>query len=181
MGAAGGMLGMAAGFGAIVMSPIVAVIFGSFVGGAIVHVISLIAGGKGTYEQSVRVSSYACAIMPVGTLLGVIPGLGFLLSIVANLYGLYVVALGVITLHLADRKKTFTVVGVLAAIVVVIGISGYFAARAAKNFAAELQKGTVDLQKNFGDGSQFQRDLAKAAEEARKAAEQMQKNAPQKP
>lgn len=164
LGAAGGALGVAAGLGALVVSPIMAVVFGSFVGGAIVHVISMIAGGKGSYEQSVRISSYASAVMPIGVVLGAVPFLG----IAANLYGLYIVAIGVVTLHLADRRRTFTVAAVLAVVVLIVGISGFFAARAAKDIGA-------DMEARFGDRSELQREMQRAAEEMQRAADEMKR------
>jgi hypothetical protein len=167
LGTAGGALGAAAGLGALVMSPIMAVVFGSFVGGAIVHVISMVAGGKGPYEQSVRISSYACAVMPIGAVLAVVP----LLGIAANLYGLYIVAVGVVTLHLADRRRTFTAAVVLAVIVVIAGIASFFATRAAKDMSAEMEA-------KYGERSEFQREMQRATEEMKRAAEEMKRAQP---
>jgi hypothetical protein len=133
-GVMGGAIGAAAGFGTLIMTPIFAVI-GCFVGGAIVHVVSLIAGGKGSYEQSVRVAAYAAAIMPIGALVSFVPALRFL----PGLYGLYLVAVGLIAIHAADRTKTWVVMGVLAALLVVFGVMGMLATRAMQQVGAEMQ------------------------------------------
>lgn len=162
-GAMGGAIGAAAGFGTILMTPIFAVI-GCFVGGAIVHVISLIAGGKGSYEQSVRVAAYAAAIMPISSLLSFVPVLRFL----PGLYGLYIVAQGLIAIHAADRKKTWIVMGVLAALLVVFGIMGMLATRAVQQVGA-------DMKTQFGPNSQFQRDMEKARQEMQRSTDEMRR------
>jgi len=148
-GAVGGAIGVGMGIAGIILSPIVAVIV-AFVGGAIVHVIALIASGKGTYEQSVRIACYATAVYPIAAVLGIIPGL----SILANLYGMYIVALGIIALHAANRQTTFIVLGVLAAIWLLVAVIGYFTARMAAGAAAGMAQ-----------------QMKEAAEAARKAAE----------
>jgi hypothetical protein len=102
---------------ALILTPVVAVI-GCFVGGAIVHVISLLAGGKGTYEQSVRVAGYAGATMPISALVSVVS----VLQIPVFLYGLYLVVQGLVAIHGADRTKAYIVTGVLACLVVILGV-----------------------------------------------------------
>ncbi|HEY6002917.1 MAG TPA: YIP1 family protein [Anaeromyxobacter sp.] len=138
---AGPMGGAMVGFSAIIATPIVAVI-GCFVGGAIVHVVSLIAGGKGTYEQSVRVAGYAAATMPISALLSFVPFLQF----VVFLYGLYLAAQGIIAIHAANRTKTYVVTGVLAVLVVVLGIMATVAGHAMQQVGSEMQH-QQDLQR----------------------------------
>lgn len=123
--AAGGAVGTFAGASAVIMTPIFAVI-GCFVGGAVVHVVSTIAGGKGTYEQSVRVAGYAGAVMPLSALLSFVPLLRFL----PTLYGLYLAAVGLVAIHAADRRRTYAVMGVLAALFVIFSILAALAGRA---------------------------------------------------
>ena len=166
-GAMGGALGTAAGLSAIVMSPVFAVV-GCFVGGAIVHVISMIASGRGTYEQSVRVAGYASAVMPIGALLGFLP----LLNVLPSLYGLYLVAQGLIAIHAADRKRTYVATAVLAALLVLMSIMGWVAGRAAQQMAQ-------DMDGRFGPNSEFQREMQKAQEEMKRAAEELRKQAEQ--
>jgi hypothetical protein len=162
-GAMGSALGAAAGFGAIVMSPVFAVV-GCFVGGAIVYLISMIAGGKGTYEQSVRVAGYASAVMPLSALLGFAPLLGTLPS----LYGLYLVAQGLIAIHGADRKRTYVVTGVLGALLVLMAILGLLASRAAQQMAEGMDE-------RYGPNSEFQREMQKAQQEMQRAAEELRR------
>jgi hypothetical protein len=168
-GAAGGAFGAIAGFSAVIVTPIFAVI-GCFVGGAIVHVISLIAGGKGTYEQSVRVGAYAGAMMPISALLGFVP----LLRLLPGLYALYLVGIGLITIHAAERKRTWTVMAVLAAILVLLSILGMLAGRA-------VQKMGTDMRTQFGPNSEFQREIQKAQQEMQRAAEEAKRRQQQAP
>jgi hypothetical protein len=162
-GATGAAIGAFAGFSAIILSPIFAVI-GCFVGGAIVHVISLIAGGKGTYEQSVRVAGYAAAVMPISALVTFVP----ILRVLPGLYGLYLVAMGLLAIHAADRRKTFVSVGVLAAILVLFSLMAMLAGRAAREMGTEMEA-------KYGQGSEFQKNLEKATEEMKRAAEEAQR------
>jgi len=164
-GAAGALAGAAVGFGAILLSPIFTMI-GVVIGGAVAHVISLIAGGKGTFEQSLRVAAYASAVMPIAALVGFVP----LVNILPSLYGLYLVAIGLVVVHAADRRKTFISVAVLGALLVLMTISSLLAMRAARSAA-------TDLDKAFGPGSKFQQDLAKGAEQLQRAAEEARKAA----
>jgi len=154
------------GLAMIILMPIFAVI-GCFVGGAIVHVVSMIAGGKGSFEHSVRIAGYCAAVLPVSAVLSFIP----LVQYLPSFYGLYIAALGIIALHLADRRRTFIVTGVLAAIMAIFVVMGMMAATAARRTGEEIRA-------KYGEGSEFQKemqkmreDLEKAAEEARKAAE----------
>ncbi len=161
-------LGVLAGLGAIVIMPVVAVVLGSFVGGAIVHVIALVAGGKGTFEQSVRVSSYSMAVMPIVALAGLVP----LLDVVPQIYGLYLVVLGIVAIHTADRKRAFVVAGILAGLLVLITVAGLFTARAAKSAAA-------DMEAKYGEGSEFQKEMQRSTQELQKAVEAAQRAAEQ--
>ncbi len=129
-----GGYGVTAALVALILSIILYPLIGSFVGGAIVHVLALIAGGRSTYETSVRIASYAMAVMPIAALLSMVP----LLGILPHLYGLYLIALGIIALHDTPRQRTLIVVGVLALIVIIIDASAWFAARSAARFMEQV-------------------------------------------
>ncbi len=138
---------------------------GGFVGGAIVHAVAIVANGKGTYEQSVRIASYSLAVLPVGALLGI----ATFLPTIANLYAVWIIAAGVIAIHLGDRKRTFAAASVLALLVVVVGIAGALLARPLG--------ASPDLPDGYGAGSDFRRDVEGAREEMRRAAEELQRSA----
>ncbi len=159
-----------AGLAMIILMPIFSVL-GCFIGGAIVHVVAMIAGGKGSFEHSVRIAGYSSAVLPVSAVLSFAP----ILQHLPSFYGLYVAALGIIALHLADRRRTFVVTGVLAVILAIFVVMGLMAASAARRAGDELRA-------KYGEGSEFQKemqkmtdDLKKAAEDARKAAEKQGK------
>ena len=134
LGLAMGGFGFGAAIGAVILYPILYPLVGSFVGGAIVHVLAMVAGGKPVYETSVRIASYSMAVAPIAAILGVVP----LLGIVANIYGLYLVALGIVALFGTQRQRTLIVMGVLAVIVVLLGVSSWMAARSASRFVEEM-------------------------------------------
>jgi len=154
-GPLGGAVGVGMGIAGIIISPIVAVI-AAFIGGAIIHVIALIASGKGTYETSVRIGCYAMAVYPVRALLDILPPLGVL----ASLYGLYIIALGIIALHAANRQTTFVVVGILAAIAAIWTVAAWWMAR----HALEA----------LGASAQQMREAAEQMKKAAEAAKQAQ-------
>lgn len=165
LGGVGGAIGGVVGVAGIITMPI-AYAIGCFIGGGIVYLIALIAGGKADYEQSVRIASYASAVGPIAVVVSFVP----LLGIVPSLYGLYLVALGVIAIEVADRRKTFITAGVLAGILVLFQVVGLFTAMAARSAADKLEA-------QYGEGSQFQRNVKRSTEELRRMSEQMEKAA----
>lgn len=156
------LVGVGAGLAMIVLLPIFAVI-GCFIGGAIVHVVASIAGGKGTFEHSVRIAGYSSAVLPVGAVLSFVP----LLQYLPTFYGLYIAALGIVALHQADRRRTFIVTGVLAAILAI-----YVAV-----VAVAARRVTDDLRTRYGADSEFHKEMQQAADELRKAADEARKAA----
>ncbi len=153
-------VGVGAGLAMIVLLPVFSVV-GCFIGGAVVHVVASIAGGKGSFEHSVRIAGYASAVLPVSAVLSFAP----LLQYLPTFYGLYVAALGIVALHLADRRRTFIATGVLAALLAVyVGVVGIAGRRAAE-----------DLRARYGEGSEFQKEMQKATEELGKASEEMRR------
>jgi hypothetical protein len=165
LGGFGGPIGGVIGVAGIITTPIIYAI-GCFIGGGIVYLIALVAGGKADYEQSLRIAGYANAVGPITMAVAFVPFLG----IVPSLYGLYLVALGVIAIEVADRRKTFIAAGVLAGILVVFQVVGFFTAMAARSAADKLEA-------QYGAGSEFQRNMQRSTEELQRMSEQMQKAA----
>lgn len=168
MGGMGRAIGTVAGLVGIITTPILYVV-GCFIGGGVVYLIAMIAGGKPDYERSVRIASYAIAVGPIGAILGFIP----LLSLLPGLYGLYLIALGVIALQLGDRRKTFIAAGVLAGLLVLFQLIGFFTAMALRSSGSQLET-------RYGEGSQFQRDVERSAEEIRQKMEKAAREAQEK-
>jgi hypothetical protein len=160
-GGLGLMIGGAAGVAAVIITPIFYAI-GCFIGGGVVYLVAAIAGGRADYEQSVRIAGYASAVGPIAALVGFIP----LLGLVPSLYGLYLVALGVIAIEAGDRRKTFIAAGVLAGILVLFQLVG-LAARSAGD----------RLQARYGAGSELEQNMQRSTEELQRMSDQMRRAA----
>jgi len=152
-------VGMQMGIAAIIVLPIMAAvgaaIFG-FVAAAILFVIWKLMGSGESYETAYRCVAYLTALSPVTTLFGIIPYLGGAIGLV--IFTIYLVAASVQT-HGIPAQRAWVVLGILAAIFIVLSVSAQIAARRfARNMeqAAESWKG--------------------ASEEMKKAAEEMQKS-----
>ncbi len=152
--------GMVTGFMAIFMMPFFYAIFsaiGGFIAAAILFVIWKIMGSNEEYETAYRCTAYMAAVSPITTVLQMIPYIGVVLAIVISLY--YLVNASVET-HGIPSRKAWTVFGVLAAIFIIIGVSGQIAARRAmsnmeemtenwKKTSEQMQKSAEDMQKQM--------------------------------
>ncbi|MDH4230519.1 MAG: YIP1 family protein [Nitrospirota bacterium] len=165
--------GIGAGISTLIFMPIALAVFG-FIGAGIAFVIWKVMGSQESFETAYRCVAYTTALSPITTVLGVIPYLGSALGI---LLGTYYIVIASVEVHKIALKKAWTVFGIIAAVFILINISGQFAARKLSREAEQLQKQmeetATQMQENI-EASQ------KAAEEAAKAAEsmneEMQKN-----
>ncbi len=129
-----GMTGMMfAGFAAIIIVPIVAVI-GSFIGAAIIYIIWLIMGSKESYETAYRCIAYASAIYPITAILGIIPYLG---AIVGTAWGFYLVIVASIQVHKIKANLAYIVFGIIGALLIIMQVSSEYAAR---NFQSSMER-----------------------------------------
>jgi hypothetical protein len=174
--------GMAMGVWSIIWVPIFIVI-GGFIGAAILFVIWKLLGSKESYETAYRCGAYISVLMPIITVLGLIPYLGSAVGIALYVYFLVIASVEV---HKIPSQKAWLVFGIIGAILIILNISGQITARkysreagklrermeetskALKKQAEQMQKQTEDVQKQA-------EEMMKQAEEARKAAEEMQK------
>lgn len=152
--------GMVTGFMAIFMMPFFYAIFsaiGGFIAAAILFIIWKIMGSNEEYETAYRCTAYMAAVSPITTVLQMIPYIGVVIAIVISLY--YLVNASVET-HGIPSRKAWTVFGVLAAIFIIIGVSGQIAARRAmsnmeemtenwKKTSEQMQKSAEDMQKQM--------------------------------
>jgi hypothetical protein len=156
--------GAAAGFASIVLIPVMTAIF-SFVGAAILFVIWKLMGSQEDYEAAYRCGAALSALGPITTVLGVIPYLGSAASLLIMVY--YLVAASVET-HKIGSRKAWTVFGALGAALIVLSLSGQYAARRfssemtrSANRAAgqseEMKKQIEELQKQFEEISKNQK------------------------
>ncbi|MGE5238263.1 MAG: hypothetical protein ACM3ON_05620, partial [Chloroflexota bacterium] len=115
-------------------------------------------GSQQSFETSYRCSAYISALTPVTTILGIIPYAGVVISVVLVTYFTVIAS---ILVHDIPAGKAWLVFGIIGLLLIVLNVSGQFAARKMAGEAEKLRKQTEEMQKQ--------------AEEARKAAEEMQK------
>lgn len=92
----GGSSGDAAGLGGslicgIILIPIIGVlaVIGSYIGVGIIHLLANIMGGNGTFnDMYYSYAAYSSPLSIISSLVGIIPILGFLISIPLSIYGL---------------------------------------------------------------------------------------------
>jgi hypothetical protein len=175
--------GMAMGVASIILFPIVIAI-GGFIGAAILFVIWKLLGSKESYETAYRCGAYISVLMPIITVIGLIPYLGSAVGIALYVYFLVIASVEV---HKIPSQKAWLVFGIIGAILIIMNISAQMSARkfsreavkfrekmeetskAVKKQAEQMQKQTEDIQK------QAEEMMQKQAEEAKKAVEEMQK------
>jgi hypothetical protein len=174
--------GMAMGVASIILFPIVIAI-GGFIGAAILFAIWKLLGSKESYETAYRCGAYISVLMPIITVLGIIPYLGSVVGIALYIYFLVIASVEV---HKIPSQKAWLVFGIIGAILIILNIRAQITARkftkeaskfqekmeetskAMKKQAEQMQKQTEDIQKQA-------EEMKKQAEEAKKAAEEMQK------
>ena len=134
----------------IIVLPIGAVI-GSFIGAAIIFVIWKLMGSEQNYQVAYRCLAYSAAILPVVSVLSVIP---YIASIVRILWSFFLIYIASIHVHALKDSTAKIVFGVLAAIFVIVGINSERAARNFQkkwgNFGQNLER---QLEKDYKEGS----------------------------
>jgi len=171
--------GMMAGVASVIFLPIFIAIFG-FVGAGIMFLIWKLMGSQESYETAYRCTAYIGALTPITTLLNIIPYAGPAIGMVIMLF--YVVTASV-EVHKIPSQKAWTVFGIIAAVLILLSVSGQFAARRMarqmEETAKEVQKQAEEMQKQAEEAGkaaeQWQKEMQKQSEEAKKAAEEMQK------
>jgi len=174
--------GMAMSVWSIILVPIYIAI-GGFIGAAILFVIWKLLGSKESYETAYRCGAYISVLMPIITVLGLIPYLGLAIGIALYVYFLVIASVEV---HKIPSQKAWLVFGIIGAILIIMNISAQMSAkkfsreavkfrekmeetsRAMKKQAEQMQKQTEDIQKQA-------EEMQKQAEEAKKAVEELQK------
>lgn len=99
-------------FTGIILSPIFAVI-GLFVGAGIWHllVLLLVRPSNAGFEATFRVAAYLSAIQLI-TWVAAIPILGWIIALIAGIYGLYVAYFGIREMHSATNQRAAAVVAI---------------------------------------------------------------------
>ena len=160
--------GIAMGVASIILFPIVIAI-GGFIGAAILFVIWMLLGSKESYETAYRCGAYISVLMPIMTVLGLIPYLGSAVGIALYVYFLVVASMEV---HKIPSQKAWLVFGIIGAILIILNISGQITARKHSREANKFREKMEETSKAMKKQAE---QMQKQAEDARKAAEEMQK------
>ena len=123
---------LAAGLMAIILIPIFVLIFG-FIGAAIALVIWKLMGSDEDFETAYRCIAYTAATGPVVTVLGIIPYLGTLASV---LWPMALLAIASIHVHRRSVGLSWGVFGTLGVILAIINVG---AERAANEMTDNLE------------------------------------------
>ena len=139
MGAVAGILGFCLrvlpGFSSVFTMPLAA-FAGTVVGAVLVHVLAMLAGGKGHLEASYRLASYLMAFLPLVVVAGVLPYLNMAMAG----YALYALILGAISVHGLEERRAWSVFGVVGAALLVLALLARFADRDGSHAAHELER-----------------------------------------
>lgn len=150
-----------AGLAAIIWMP-VAMFIGSFIGGAIMFVIWKLMGSPRDFQAAYRCVAYSYGIMPVLTIVSIIPYVGTIVRIV---WGLWLMLIASVEVHERPRQTALIVLGIIGVVLLVMGLSGERASRqlaaSGQESAAEFEKSLQSLQK-LGVDEQGQIDPEKA-------------------
>jgi len=174
-----GMTGVGfAGLGAIVALPI-GVAISSFIGAAILFIIWKLMGSPEGFETGYRCVAYSSAILPIVTVLSIIPYLGTVISIA---WGTWLMITASTEVHGRSFKTSAIVFGILGLINLMSSITAeraQYNVREAMNQQSAVMEERLKSLENFGlneDGEmdpekagealgQFLKGLQKAAEE----------------
>lgn len=124
-----------AGFGgvvAIIALPIIMLI-GSFIAAAVLFVIWKLMGSSQSYQAAYRCVAYSYAILPVVTIIGVIPYVG---TIVRTVWGVWLMVIASVEVHGRQQRTALIVFGILGVFSLMGGLSSEGAQR--------QMQGTVD-------------------------------------
>jgi hypothetical protein len=140
LGMAGAMTG---GLLAIIMVPILVVIFG-FIGAGIAYMIWKIMGSQEDFETAFRCVAYTAAIAPINAVVNVVPYLG---SIVSSLWPMALLAIASIYVHKRSTQVAWAVFGAIGIIFAVISINAERTSRAMAEQMDDWQETLEELRR----------------------------------
>jgi hypothetical protein len=147
---------------ALVATPIVGAI-GLAIGAAIILFVSRALGGQATFESSFRIAAYASVIAPIHAAASMIP----YLPLLATAYGIYLLIVAITVVHGINEQTSWTVIGGLGALLLLLDLGATMAARHARPAAEELNRRIHDRAE----------ELKRAADQMQREAERMQREA----
>jgi hypothetical protein len=93
---------------------------GTVVGAFLVHVLAMLAGGKGSLEASYRLAAYLMVFLPLIIVADMLP----YLHIAMGGYALYALIQGVIPVHGLEERRAWSVFGAAGVAILVLGLLG---------------------------------------------------------
>ena len=109
---------------------IIGAVIGVFIVGLIILILSSLCKGNKNYQANSRVAAAIMIIVPVNAVLGFFSGisygLGVIISMIINLYGVYMLYAALTLTLKGNQKSAKAVAYILGALVVVITIIGLF-------------------------------------------------------
>ncbi|MCK9469892.1 MAG: YIP1 family protein [Porticoccaceae bacterium] len=133
---------LAAGFSAIILMPIFAVI-GAFIGAAILFVIWKLMGSPENYETAFRSLAAITAIYPIIAVLSIIPYVG---TIVGIIWATWLLIEASVAVHGRNRQTASIVFGILGLLMLISNVSTEYATRNAVSKLEQYQSSFEQLQ-----------------------------------
>ncbi len=129
-------------------------IIGLFIGAVVILVLSAIAKGNTDFEACTRVTASIMVLMPVSALLSFLSALSFklfsVISLLINLYGLWLLFNGLVYSLKANKKTSQIILLVLVGIIVLFMLAGLGTKRATDRYMKNLDKESREMLKDFG-------------------------------
>jgi hypothetical protein len=151
-------LQLVGGLVSLIVMPVVGAI-GLLIASAVVLFLSRALGSDATFESSFRIVAYSSALLPIQGVALLIP----YLPILVQAYGFYLLIVGVVTVHKVEEQKAWTVLGSIAAVMLVFSLFGTMAAR---RVAPRIDRLGHDLEKSAQElnraTDKFRRELDRA-------------------
>lgn len=163
-GFTGGILGGAAGIAGFFGSIIGAVI-GVFIGGVVVLIISAICGGNTEFEPNMRVAAAIMVLLPVNAFLGFFGAISMtlssIISLLVNLYGIYMLYFAVQGVLKAREHSARVVSYVLGGVLVLFLIIGMATRSAVKQATGLSEKKVQEMVREYEDEMEKAREKMK--------------------
>jgi hypothetical protein len=171
------------GVGAIIVLPILMLI-GSFIAAAVLFVIWKLMGSAQGYQAAYRCVAYSYAILPVVTIISVIPYVG---TIVRTVWGIWLMVIASVEVHGRPQRTALIVFGILGVISLMGGLGSERAQRQLQDTmgstSAEMEQrmrsleqlgldenGEIDPEKAGRSVGAFLRGIQEEVEAAEKSA-----------
>jgi len=134
---------------------------GTVVGAVLVHVLAMLAGGKGALDASYRIAAYMMAFLPLVVVAGLLP----YLNIAVAGYALYALIVAAVSVHELEERRAWSVFGAVGAVVLVLALLGRFAGHSGssvlegmQNLGGQKQRAAGHLERQLEQLRQGQSD-----------------------